>query len=143
MAFKDCDEVMASTTFFSLANDGDTAHLLFVGEPIPREEEYRGKPRHRAYFPVVTKDGLKVWGLGSKLYRRLRDAWVDYFNVCYLVTRMGESGSTATTYGLKQVATPKAVKAKAKEVTPKAIKAFLAEVQAFGEGEEDADNIPI
>ena len=142
MAFKECDEVMAGTTFVSLANDGDTAHLLFVGEPIPREEEFRGRTRHRAYFPVVTKDGLQVWGVGSKLYRRLRDAWRDYHKVCYKVTRVGESGSTATTYGLKKVVMPPVVKAKAKEVTPKVVKAFMVEVQAFGEGDE-ADDIPI
>lgn len=133
MGFGECDEVMAGNTFFALENDGDTATVVFVGEPIPREEEYMGKPRHRAYFPIVTKDGLRAWGLGGKLYRRLRDAWGDYFKKCHLITRMGAKGSTETTYGFKAVAVPKGVKAQMPEATPKLVKAFLAEVQTFGE----------
>ena len=133
MAFNECDEVMAGNTFFALENDGDTATVVFVGEPIPREEEYRGKPRHRAYFPIVTKDGLRAWGLGGKLYRRLRDSWGDYLKKCHLITRMGEKGDTGTTYGFKAVAVPKGVKPHLAEATPKFVKAFLAEVQTFGE----------
>jgi len=133
MPFKDCDEVMAGTTFFALENDGDTATVIFVGEPIPREEEFHGKPRHRAYFPIVTKDGLRAWGLGGKLYRRLRDAWDDYLNRCHLITRMGAKGSTETTYGFKKATPTALLKKYIADTSAKDIKEFLAEVQAFGE----------
>lgn len=142
MGFADCNKVLPPTTFVSLPNDGDSLDLVFVGEPIPREEQYRGQARHRYYFPVVSKDGLQVWGIGSKLYRKLRDDWTAYYRKFFKVIRRGASGSQATVYEFVSIKPPASLTKAIPKHTDKDIKKFLAAVQTFGETGDGDDNIP-
>ena len=101
MSFEQCDKEVGVGMFTSLADDGDTMDMIFLAEPVPREESYMGATRKRAYFPVLTSQGLQVWGVGAKTYRYLREAWVSVHNRQTTVTRVGKKGSTETRYTFK------------------------------------------
>lgn len=132
MSFKGCDEVLPPQMFVALSDDNDIAVMVFVGEPIPREETFKQQTRHRYYFPVVTKEGMQVWGVGSKTYRTLRDDWDTYLQKCFTVTRHGASGSTSTTYTLDAAKAPAAVTKVVNQMDIRKVDAFLKEIQAFG-----------
>jgi len=142
MGFKDCDKVLPPSTFVSLSEDGDTIQLVFMAEPIPREEQYRGKTRYRYYFPVVTKNGLQVWGVGSKLYRTLRDQWDQYDRKCFVVTRRGASGSRDTVYDFSPKKIPSVLVVQKRKYTDKDVDKFLVAVQTFGETATGDADIP-
>lgn len=101
MGFTECDDAMGSGMFFSLPDDGDTATLKLMGEPEPREGSFKNKPRTQYVFPVVSEDGLQLWTVGARLYRRLRDGYKKYKAGALKVTRHGKKDSQQTTYDLQ------------------------------------------
>lgn len=143
MGFKDCEKVLPVSTFVSLPDDNDMAEMMFVGEPIPREEQYRSQTRYRYYFPVITKDGLQVWGVGAKIYRHLRDSWQRFLRKAFTVTRHGTAGSQGTTYDFASIKTPAVISKHLRTEDDKTIAAFLDAVKKFGEVDTEASEIPI
>ena len=143
MAFKDCDDHVSGAMFVSLSNDKDKEVMTFVGEPIPRQEKYMGKPRYRFYFPVVTYSGLQVWGVGSRDYVQIRDNWQAFRNKTYLVTRKGKSGDPKTTYSKVATKQTKALAAAVKAVKPADVQALLQQVAEFSPNVGPNDEPPI
>jgi hypothetical protein len=143
MSFKECDGLMPAGMFFALADDGKSAAVVFMGEPIPREEDFKGQAHCRAYFPVLTKDGLKIWGVGSRTYRLLRDGWQDYTNKGFTITRHGAKGSTSTTYGLTPAKVSASMARAVEAVTAKEIKDLLDLVRTFGDSPQEGEDIPV
>ncbi|GAG82457.1 unnamed protein product [marine sediment metagenome] len=133
VSFKGCDDVLPPQMFLSLKDDGDMAMVVFVGEPVPREEQFRKVTRYRYYFPVVTKEGLQVWGVGSRTYRVLRDGWSDYLKKGFTVTRHGAAGSTDTSYELESDNIPVGIGRMVADYAKKDIDKFVHDIQVFGE----------
>ena len=110
MTFKESDESMAGGLFLQLEDDGDSVTVIFVGEPIPRESEFKGKSRKQFCFPVVSEAGLGVWTVGVKRYKQLRDSWKSATKAAVLITRKGKAGDTQTTYEFGPRAIPAALR---------------------------------
>lgn len=136
MSFKGCDEVLPPQMFLSMVDDGDTAVVVFVGEPVPREETFKKATRYRYYFPVVSKEGLQAWGVGSKTYRILRDDWPTYLRKPFRITRHGAAGSTDTKYELEPSKGTAGINKMAGTLAKKDIDPFIQKVQEFGEAAE-------
>ena len=109
MSFNDCDGAMTGL-FFSLENDGDKATVVFLGEPIPKQGTYKGKPRTQHCFAVATEEGTLVWTVGNKLYRRLRDGWKTFTAKAVCIIRHGEKDDPSTKYELTPTAIPTALR---------------------------------
>lgn len=141
MSFAKCKEVIGAAMFVKFVENEESQVMAFVGEPIPRDEVYLGKKRTRAYFPVLTYDGLQVWGVPTKVYRELEAHWDKYDHKWVDVTRHGEKGSRDTKYDLK-IFKPNAKLTKAiAEITPKMVQEILANLDDFTPTADD--EIPI
>ncbi len=139
MSFNECDKVIGGSLFVSLVDDGDQLVVIFVGEPMPREELYCGKKRSRAYFPVMAEDGLHVFGANAKTYRYLRDNWKSIANRSMVIIRNGVKGSSKTTYEIKAKKLSPAEMKRWDKVTPKEVKALMADLVEFSS--QDGDGI--
>lgn len=139
MAFKDSDKAMGAGVFFRLVDDGDSGVVAFVGEPVPRRGEFRGTPRTQFVFPVVTKDGLQVITVGTRMYVEIRDNWKAYSKAACRIRRVGHKNDQDTKYPIKPCAVPAALKAKIKVVTDADKKQIIA--SALG-GAGGGDDIP-
>ena len=142
MPFKECDEALSAGLFVVMADDGETAEGVFVGEPIAREGEFRGKARTQFLFPIVTEDGLQVWTVGSRIYRQLRDGWKKYNKHQVRIVRHGKKNDPYTKYELVAKTPSQAFKGLLRKVKPKDIKDALeaaAGIAATGDGSEIPD----
>lgn len=139
MSFNSCDEVIKSGLYLAIKDDGDSETVVFVAEPEARESTYKGQTKAQACFPVVTKDGLKVWPCPAKIYRQLKDAWSQFRGKAVKVVRHGAAGSQATLYELKQVKMNAGLRALVKKANKKDISSALeVAVNSTGGGDNDA-----
>lgn len=141
MGFQDCDDAMGPGLFFGLEDDNDMGTVKLMGEPMPRHGTYRNKPRTQYVFPVVSEDGLQLWTVGAKLYRRLRDDWKKYSAGALKVTRHGEKNDQQTTYGLQPVTVLKSLAKLAKAVSKKDVADIMEPPSQTG-GKKGGDDIP-
>lgn len=99
MSFEQCDSVMDKFFFLQLKNDKDSADVVFLEEPRPRETRgFRNGTRTVACFPVATTEGLKVLTRGYQDKNRLKEAWEDLQGKVVRITRHGQPGDPNTTY---------------------------------------------
>ena len=98
MTFEQSDSQLGGGLYFKLEDHGDSETVMFVGEPMPKATQFKGKKRTVFVFPIVTLDGLQVWTAGAKVYKHIRDNWGDFNGSAVKVTRNGKTGDKNTTY---------------------------------------------
>lgn len=98
MAFADCEPHAAIAEFLHLENDKDSVVAIFLDEPLPREGAFRNSTRIQFIFPLMTKEGIKIWTVGKLMYRKLFDLWDDVAGIPVTITRKGKKKSLDTTY---------------------------------------------
>ena len=100
MAFDDVISAMQGD-YFGLDDDGDSAAIVFLAEPVAQVDNYNGKERTRALFPIFTQDGLKVWAVGRKLTKTIKSNWDKLNGQTVTVLRVGRSGDPNTVYSFR------------------------------------------
>lgn len=99
MAFEDCDGAMDKRYFLQLKEDKDSADVVFLQEPRPRETRgFTKGSRTVACFPIATVDGVGVWTRGYEDKNRLKAMWSDLQDKQVRVVRHGKPGDKKTTY---------------------------------------------
>ena len=137
MTWNDCDGALKSGLFFSLHDDKEEAVIQIVGEPTPRHGVYNGKPRTQFVFPCATVEGLQVWPVGAKIYKRLRDERKTLIGKPVKVRRMGKAGETSTWYEFVPVTAPAALKKVVQSITEADIEAAIEASLAAGGDNKD------
>ena len=110
MGFKACNDALRQGLYVQLDKDKATVEVVFLEEPEAVEASYRGKPRTKFLFPVLTEEGVKIWSCGVQLYRHIRDAWTTVHRKAVTVTRHGKKDDPATKYAIATVRQPAWVK---------------------------------
>lgn len=102
MSFEQCNDKMDKFFFLQLKNDKDSADVVFLEEPRPRETPgYGSGTRFVACFPLATPEGLKVFTRGYEDKNRLFEMWDDIQGKIVRITRHGKPGDPKTAYEYK------------------------------------------
>lgn len=139
MGFKESDEAMGAGLFFGLSQDKESATIIFLQEPIPRDSEFRGQARTQYCFPIFGPEGPQVWTTGAGTYIDIRDNWEAYRKGAVRVTRHGKANDKRTRYAIDAVARPKRLAAALAEADAEELAGLLVRVASF----DADDDIPI
>lgn len=102
MTWDDSDRARAEADFLRLPEDGNTATVVFVGEPkVVKRAGMRGGEVIRFYLPVLYHKGLKTWDVSGKTLDVIKALPNRGLGERYVITRHGAKGSSATAYALE------------------------------------------
>jgi len=112
-------EKAMQSDFISLKADKDSVDCIFLADPFFRMEKgVNGAVQTRAYFPIITSDGLRVWGVGKIVLEVVKGIWSDSVGVVYTITRHGIANDPETTYTVvKKASQPKTMITQASDIT--------------------------
>tara|TARA_Y100000310_G_scaffold330007_1_gene400898 strand:- start:8679 stop:9110 length:432 start_codon:yes stop_codon:yes gene_type:complete len=139
MSFETCNDLFGSGLFIKLENDGDSIAFIIVAEPFSQEQIGAYGKKRRALFPVMTADGLQLWGVGVKLYRSVEENWKTLRGKAIKLVRHGEAKNPATRYEIKPLKkAPVAVTSAFKGMKPSDVDELEKMVKGFA-GSIDSD----
>ncbi len=129
MSFKACNDA-APSEWVRIENDGESVDFYLRAEPVPITSESFGKKRVQMVFPVVTLEGLRLWGVPKRLMQYIERHWDAMSKTPVRMTRQGVKGDINTTYGVVQIPEEAALKKVNSGVPESEVVDVMARVQA-------------
>lgn len=134
------DEWSESNVWLDLPDDGCQAVVVFGEDGKMFSSQSRFGVRERAVFPVLTLEGLRLFGASKRTTRMIRGKWDQLKGKAVRVQRIGAAGSPATTYKFYREEGQLALEDAAQQIFPDEIEALLEAARTGGQLETPDDD---
>lgn len=98
-----CDAAFGKAQLTFLKNSGEALKFIPIGSPVVAESKQGKGTTKKAYFAVITENGLAVLPLSPMRYRQMRPLLDENNDVCIEMVRIGDKGELNTKYTFNKV----------------------------------------